>query len=65
MHEYFHTRFGFCLWDAGALAVLALIVVVLAVHIVRQNKRERDFVDELTAQMAERAVERGKKEDKP
>lgn len=52
MHEYFHTRFGFCLWDAAALAVLVLMVAVLAVHIVRHRKRERDFEDELSEKMA-------------
>ena len=55
MHEYFHTRFGFCLWDVGALAALAAMVVVLTVHIVRQRKRERDFEDELSEKMAEQS----------
>ena len=32
MHEYFHTRFGFCMWDAGALILLAAVVVILVVH---------------------------------
>lgn len=57
MHEYFHTRFGFCLWDVGALVVLVLIVVMLAVHTVRQRKREQDFEDELSARMAEETDE--------
>lgn len=52
MHEYFHTTFGFCLWDAGALAALAAMVIVLVVHIIRQKKRERDFEDELSEKMA-------------
>lgn len=65
MHELFHTRFGFCLWDVGALVILVLIVVILAVHIVRQNRRERDFADELSAQMAEQAVDHRIKQDKP
>ena len=29
MHQYFHTTFGFCLWDILALIVLVLLVVVL------------------------------------
>ena len=56
MHEYFHAKFGVCLWDLGALAVLAvlvLIVVMLIVHVVRQKKRENNFEDELTAKMVE------------
>ena len=53
MHEYFHTKFGFCLWDLGALVVLVAMVIVLVVHIVKQKKRERDFEDELSAKMAE------------
>ena len=52
MHEYFHTTFGFCLWDAAALVVLVAMVVVLATHIVRQKKRERDFEDELSEKLA-------------
>lgn len=58
MHEYLHSRFGFCLWDVGSLVILVLMVAVLAVHIVRQRKRERDFEDELSAQMAERDADR-------
>ena len=54
MHEYFHTRFGFYLWDIGAAAALAAIVIILVVHIVRQRKREQDFEAELSAQMAEK-----------
>ncbi len=54
MHEYFHTRFGFCLWDIGAAAALAAIVIILVVHTVRQRKREQDFEAELSAQMAEK-----------
>ena len=53
MHEYFHTRFGFCLWDVCALIVLAAMVVILIVHVVRQRKRESDFEDELSEKMAE------------
>ena len=52
MHEYFHTRFGFCLWDLGALVVLIVMVIVLIVHIIKQKKRESDFEDELSAKMA-------------
>ena len=55
MHTYFHTTFGFCLWDAGALAALAVMVIVLVVHIIRQKKRERDFEDELSEKMAEQS----------
>lgn len=55
MHEYFHTKFGFCLWDIGALAALAAMVVILAVHLVKQRKREHNFEAELSAQMAEKS----------
>ena len=53
MHEYFHTTFGFCLWDVAALIVLVAMVVVLVAHIIRQKKRERDFEDELSEKMAQ------------
>ena len=53
MHEYFHTRFGFCLWDLAARIVLVVMVVVLVVHIIRQKKRESDFEDALSERMAD------------
>ena len=53
MHEYFHTRFGFCLWDIGALIALAAMVIVLVVHIVRQKKREKDLEDGRSEKMAD------------
>ena len=52
MHEYFHTRFGFCLWDLGALLALAVMVIVLVVHAIRQKKRQKDLEDELSEKMA-------------
>ena len=58
MHEYFHTKFGFCLWDIGALIVLAVMIIVLVVHMARQKKRESDFEDELSAKMAHQTVKR-------
>ncbi len=53
MHEYFHTKFGFCMWDIGALIVLIAMVVILVVHIVNQKKREQEFEDELSEKMAD------------
>ena len=52
MHTYFHTVFGFCLWDVLVLVVLVAIVAVLVVHIVKQRKRETDFEDELAEKSA-------------
>ena len=54
MHQYFHTQFGFCLWDLGALVALAAMIVVLAVHVVKQKKRQRDFEDELSEQESQK-----------
>ncbi len=56
MHEYFHTKFGFCMWDVGALVLLAAVIIVLAVHMVRQKKREREFEAELADKMARSAT---------
>ena len=61
MHEYFHTRFGFCMWDAGALILLAAVVVILAVHVVRQKKRESEFEAELADKMARSATQHNDK----
>lgn len=52
MHQYFHTTFGFCLWDLAALVALAAMIVVLVVHGAKQRKRERDFEDELSEKIA-------------
>lgn len=52
MHTYFHTTFGFCLWDLLAVVVLAAMVVVLVLHIYKQRRREKDFEDELAAKDA-------------
>ena len=58
MHQYFHTHFGFCLWDLAALAVLIVMIVVLAVHVMKQKKRERDFEDELSEKIAKEGKDR-------
>ena len=58
MHEYFHTKFGFCLWDAAALAVMVVMVIVLIAHVVRQKKRESDFEDELSEKMAQQTKDK-------
>ena len=47
MHTYFHTTFGFCLWDILALIVLVAVVAVLVGHTVQQRKREKNFEREL------------------
>ncbi len=52
MHQYFHTTFGFCLWDLAALVALVAMIVVLVVHGAKQRKRERDFEDELSEKIA-------------
>ncbi len=62
MHEYFHTKFGFCMWDAGALLLLAAVIIVLAVHVVRQRKREREFEAELADKMARSATKHDNKD---
>ena len=53
MHQYFHTNFGFCLWDLAALLVLVVMVVALVVHASRQKKRLKDFEEELSDQQAQ------------
>ena len=52
MHTYFHTTFGFCLWDLLALIVLIAIVVVLAVHVANQRKRQKEFEKEMKQRQA-------------
>ena len=50
MHQYFHTTFGFCMWDILALIVLAAMVVTLIVHIYKQKRRQSKLEDELEEQ---------------
>ena len=47
MHQYYHTVFGFCLWDLLALIVLAAMVVVLVGHVLRQRRRQKRLEKEL------------------
>lgn len=56
MDQFFHTTFGFCIWDAAALLVVFAIVLVLVVHVVRSNKREEEMRSELSDRMARDAV---------
>lgn len=51
MHEAFHTKFGFCPWDIAALIVLVALIAVLAVHIVKQSRREKKLEDELNEKL--------------
>lgn len=50
MHQYFHTTFGFCMWDIAALIVFAAMVVTLIGHIYKQKKRQNKLEDELEEQ---------------
>ena len=50
MHQYFHTTFGFCLWDIGALVVFIVMAVTLIGHIYKQKKRQNELEDELEEQ---------------
>ena len=50
MHQYFHTTFGFCLWDILALIVFLAMVVTLIGHIYKQKKRQNKLEDELEEQ---------------
>ena len=60
MHQYFHTVFGFCLWDALALGVLAAIVAVLAVHIAARRRRRNKLEQELEKRRKERSAQEGR-----
>ena len=50
MHQYFHTTFGFCLWDILALIVFLVMAVTLIGHIYKQKKRQNKLEDELEEQ---------------
>ena len=62
MHQYFHTAFGFCLWDALALGVLAAIVAVLAVHMVTRRRRQNKLKQELENRRKERSAQEDRQE---
>lgn len=42
-----HSAFGWCIWDLPALIVLAVIVIIFAVHVYKMKKREKEFEKEL------------------
>ena len=52
MHQYFHTTFGFCVWDAAAAAVVIVLAAALVLHIVRQRQRQQEMTSELSEKMA-------------
>lgn len=56
MNEFVHTTLGFCFWDIPALIVLIAIIVVFVVHVIRQNRREKEFEDELSERSAKNTV---------
>ncbi len=62
MHQYFHTVFGFCLWDALALVVLAAIVAVLAVHVAARRRRRNKLEQELEKCRKERSAQEDRQE---
>ena len=53
MYEFVHTKLGFCFWDIPALIVL---IAIIAVHVIRQKRRENEFEDELSDKMAQKAA---------
>lgn len=48
MHQYFHTTFGFCLWDVLALIVFIAIVAALVVHLYKQKKRQNELEQDVS-----------------
>lgn len=56
MHQYFHTTFGFCLWDLLALIVFVVLVLVLLVHNRNQKKRRKEMEERLAAQREGRST---------
>lgn len=47
LHQSIHASSGSCLWTLLTLAVAAVLVAVLTVHTVKQNKRESEHKDML------------------
>ncbi len=62
VHQYFHTVFGFCLWDALALGVLAVIVAMLAVHAAARRRRRNKLEQELENRRKERFAQEDRQE---
>lgn len=47
LHQSIHASSGSCLWTLLAMAVAAVMVAVLTVHTVKQNRRESEHRDML------------------
>lgn len=43
MHAYLHAALGVCLWDVLTVLIVLAAVVIVAVHIVRQRRRQKEF----------------------
>lgn len=47
LHQTLHAQSGICLWTLLAIIVFLIMVVILIVHLVKQNRREYKFEKEL------------------
>ena len=56
MHQYFHTTFGFCLWDLLALIIFVVLILVLVIHNRSQKKRRKELEAQLAAQREGRSA---------
>ena len=52
MHQHFFVNLGSCIWDVVALAVLAVMVGLLIVHIWQRKKRLAELEQELAEKKA-------------
>ena len=55
MHTYFHTTFGFCLWDLLALAILVAVVIMLTIHVYHHRQRQKELEKELAERKGSRS----------
>lgn len=58
MHQYFHTVLGFCPWDLLSLLVLAAVILLLALHIRKQERRQREMEEDLADKKAREQISR-------
>ena len=47
LHETLHENYGVCLWLVLAIVVFVVIVVIAAIHVHNQIKRDKKFNEQI------------------
>lgn len=62
LYQFTHQSLGLCFWDFPALLLVAVMIVMSAVHMHNQRKRKRDFENRMEEKLKKIKKERVNKE---